>query len=208
MNTAQERLDAVSSSVEKLRNFRQFLQTEKEAAEKVVEEEKYKVDLYQRSSEIFKNWLEDSVRENIDSMAELATSGLQHVIYDQNLTFKVHQESKYNRIAMKFILNDDGVEGDPLNSFGGGPAVLISLILRLAVMARLQMGKLLILDESMASLANHYVPNAADFMRQLAEETGINILMVTHNNEFTQRAHLAYEGTKDGHLKLRKVQSS
>ncbi len=94
---------------------------------------------------------------------------------------------------MKFVVEHDGNEGDPLQSFGGGAACVISLVLRLAVMARLDMGNVLLLDESMAALANAYVPNAGQFMKQLAEQTGINILMVTHNPEFLRLSHLAYE---------------
>jgi len=86
--------------------------------------------------------------------------------------------------------------------------VLISLVLRLAVMARMKMGNLLMLDESMVSLANKYVPAAAEFLHQLAEQTGVNILMVTHNPEFIAHAHIAYEGYKDKSLKLRRFRGT
>jgi DNA repair exonuclease SbcCD ATPase subunit len=161
--------------------------------------------LYQKCSELFKLWLEDSIEKNVNSISELTSSGLHHVIYDQQINFKIHQEPKLNRLAMQFILEQDGVEGDPLDSFGGGAAALISFVLRLAVMTRMSMGNLLLLDESMSALANKYVPAAAAFMRELSEKTGINILMVTHNPEFLQQAHVAYEGHKDGSLKLKRL---
>jgi hypothetical protein len=46
----------------------------------------------------------------------------------------------------------------------------------------------------MSALANKYVPAAAEFMRHISEKTGVNILMVTHNEEFMSNAHIAYEG--------------
>ena len=170
----------------------------------------YRADLRMKESEIFKRWLEDMLEENINSMEHLVTAALAHVIHDQKLAFRIRQEQQYNRIAMKFGLEqetDNGtVEGDPMNSFGGGAAVLISLVLRIAVMTRMKMGNLLLLDESMVALANAYVPNAAAFIRQLSEKTGINILMVTHNPAFLEYAHTAYEGTSDGTcLKLREL---
>ena len=165
----------------------------------------YESNLYQKCSEIFKKWLEDSIEHNVGSIADLVSSGLQHIIYDQDLEFKIKQEMKYNRVAMRFILEQDGVEGDPLLSYGGGTAVVASLILRLAVMTRMNMGNLLILDESMVALANVYVPQAAMFIRQLSEKTGVNILMVTHNSEFINHAHSVYEGRKDLSLKLTKL---
>jgi DNA repair exonuclease SbcCD ATPase subunit len=167
----------------------------------------YRAELFQKCSDIFKAWLEDLLEKNVGSMGKLVTNGLRHIIHDQNLTFKLMQEMKFNRISMKFLIEDDGVEGDPMASFGGGAVLISSFILRLAIISRLGMGNLLLLDESMHALANKYVPDAASFMRQLAERTGVNILMVTHNEEFLDHAHVSYEGWKDDssfHLRRRK----
>jgi DNA repair exonuclease SbcCD ATPase subunit len=202
---ATERLKQLKDGIARLGTYRDILQSQMTALEKEESDASYKADLHQRCSEVFKTWLEDSMKRNVDSMAQLATTGLQHVIHDQKLTFHIKQEPKYNRLAMRFVLEDNGVEGDPIQSYGGGAAVIISFVLRIAVMARMKMGNLLILDESMLALSNSYVPSAAAFMRQLAEETGINILMVTHNPEFLNHAHIAYEGHKDGSLKLKKL---
>jgi ABC-type lipoprotein export system ATPase subunit len=57
-------------------------------------------------------------------------------------------------------------------------------------------------------LANAYVPAAASFMRQLSEQTGVNILMVTHNPEFLHNAHTAYEGHKTDSLQLKSIVTS
>jgi ABC-type molybdenum transport system ATPase subunit/photorepair protein PhrA len=159
-------------------------------------------ELLQKSSDVFKNWLDDSLRENVGVISDLVTTGLQHIIHDQKLVFKIKQEMKFNRLSMRFIIEENGVEGDPMASFGGGAVLTASFILRLAIMSRLGMGNLLLLDESMHALANKYVPAAASFMRQLSEQTGINILMVTHNEEFLNHAHISYEGQKNDSLQL------
>jgi ABC-type molybdenum transport system ATPase subunit/photorepair protein PhrA len=164
------------------------------------------VGVYAKCSEIFKSILEEAVEANINSIADLVTTGLKFIINDQELVFKIRQEHKNNRISMKFSLIQDGVEGDPLSSFGGGAAVVISLILRIAIMQRMNMGNLLILDESMVALANAYVPDAAAFMKQLSEKTGIHILMVTHNPEFVTNSHTAYEGYKSDSLHLKRIE--
>ncbi len=206
LQDTQNRLKTLRDGVAKLGTYRDLLQSRKNHLEKEESSMMYKSELYQKCSEIFKTWLEDSMKRNVDSMAELATTGLRHIIHDQHLTFSIRQEPKYNRLAMRFVLEQNGVEGDPIASFGGGAAVIISFVMRIAVMARMKMANLLILDESMAALANVYVPAAGAFMRQIAEETGINILMVTHNQEFLNHAHIAYEGRKeDGTLHLRRM---
>lgn len=212
----QELLDDFEALRERIRTakaHRQILRSQAAKLEVEEAEARRKADVYQRCSEICKKWLEESLAKNVHSMADLATMGLRHVIKDQNLTFRVQQEAKYNRMAMKFILEEKGedgsvIEGDPLNSYGGGAAAVISLVLRLAVMSRMKMGNLLLLDESMIWVSAAYVANAAAFMRHLAERTGVNILMVTHNPEFIANAHTSYEGHKDGSLKLRKLRTA
>ena len=189
-----ERLAKLKEDIGKVSAYRDVLRSQIASGEREIESLRYEADLEQKSAEVFKAWLEDLLKTNVDSISELATRGLRYVIHDQELTFKIHQEPKYNRLSMSFLIEEDGVEGDPVDSFGGGPVVVASLILRLGVMARMGMGNLLLLDESMFALANKYIPTAADFMRQLSERMGVNILMVTHNEEFMNNAHVAYEG--------------
>ena len=192
----EQRFSQLQDDMQQLCIYRDLLRRRVESSRAEENKLRYRADLYQKCAEIIKAWLEDSLQSNVDSIADLATSGLQHIITDQTLSFQIQQEQKYNRVAMRFIIDDNGVAGDPIDSFGGGAVSIISLVMRLAVMARMKMGNLLLLDESMGALANRYVPGAASFMRQLADQTGINILMVTHNDEFMDHAHVAYEGEK------------
>ena len=200
------RLSGLRKELDKLTVLRESSVTRLGVLQKNSEELAYELDLNSKCSEIFKNMLEKAIEVNVSSISELVTSGLKHIIEDQALTFQIKQEHKNNRIAMKFTVEQDGVEGDPLSSFGGGAAVVISLILRIAIMRRMGLGNLLILDESMVALANAYVPKAASFMRELSEKTGIHILMVTHNPEFIANSHTAYEGSKVDSLSLIKVE--
>lgn len=206
------RLNCLEKNFQRVSFYKESLDKKLSELESEENSYKYKIELRQKESEIFKRWLEDSLEKSINSMADVSTSALKHIIYDQNLNFKILQEPKYNRIAMKFILEDSDssgiTQGDPVSSYGGGAAVVISLVLRLAIMARLKMANLLLLDESMVALNNAYVPSAASFLRQISEEIGINILMVTHNSEFLSHAHVSYEGYKDSSLKLKKIKSS
>jgi DNA repair exonuclease SbcCD ATPase subunit len=201
----QDRYNAVCNNYSKADILRTSAIKRRDSAIESKKSHEYKAQLNARCAELFKHLLEKSIDDNVNSISDLVTSGLNSIIEDQDLRFKINQEHKNNRIAMKFILEQDGNSGDPLNSFGGGAAVVISLILRLAVMKRIGKANLLLLDESMVALANAYVPNAAQFMRELSEKTGVNILMVTHNPEFIQNAHCAYEVTKSDHLEIRRV---
>lgn len=202
------RLDDLKSGVSRLSAYKDLLMSQAKSAEDRAESLNNRGVLMQKSSDVFKEWLDDSLKQNVGAISDLVTTGLRHIINDQKLTFKIKQEMKYNRLSMQFVIEDNGVEGDPMSSFGGGAVLTASLILRLAIMSRLGMGNLLLLDESMHALANKYVPGAASFMRQLSEQTGINILMVTHNDEFLNYAHTSYEGRKEGSLRLHNRKAS
>jgi len=203
VSVLESKFHNISRKLDKLNAYQSLLSNRLAKASIESQDHKYKSELYLKCSTIFKRWLEDSIERNVESISELTTTGLNYIIHDQPLKFLIKQEQKNNRISMKFALEQDGFEGDPLCSYGGGAAVVISLILRLSIMQRLGLGNLLILDESMVALANTYVPNAASFIRQLSEKTGVNILMVTHNPEFLNGAHTAYEGFKSDSLHLK-----
>ena len=203
----KSRMCVLKGNINKVKIYRDILQDRIGSGESEIQSLEYSSGLQQKSSEVFKGWLEDLLESNVNSIADLATSGLKHIIHDQDLTFSIKQELKRNRLSMRFVMEEGEAEGDPLFSFGGGAVLIISLILRLAIMSRMKMGNLLLLDESLFALADHYVPSAGDFMKQLSERTGINILMITHNSEFLHHAHISYEGQKKDSLRLRRLVS-
>ncbi len=201
----QSRLSALKAGIQKVQTYRNIIRAQTESDEAKSKSLKYKADLYQRCAEVFKKWLEDSLQNNVGSMADLTTSALRHIIHNQDLSFHIRQDPRLSRLNMKFTVEEDGNEGDPIDNHGGGAAMIASLILRLSVMTRLRMANLLVLDEPLSGLSKIYLPAAGAFIRRLAEETGVNILMVTHTEEFLEQAHVAYEGRKeDGRLQLRK----
>lgn len=205
MSNLFKEFEDFNNSVERVSALSDYIGTRIDSTSKELEALKYRSSLYQKCSEVIKVWLENMLDKNVNSIADLVTNGLDHIIDDQDIKFHIKQEAKYNRISMRFAMEADGNEGDPMDSYGGGAVLISSLILRLAIMSRLKMANLLMLDESLNALAVKYIPQCGEFMRQLSEKTGVNILMVTHCDEFLNHAHTAYEGSsvyvgeKNGH---------
>jgi DNA repair exonuclease SbcCD ATPase subunit len=200
-----DKIKSLSDNITTISAAKRFLESRLDECDSKIKSSEYSIELCNKIQQLFKSWLEESIDKNINSISELTTNGLKQVIDDQDIQFKIIPEQKGGRLCMRFAVEHDGVEGDPLSNFGGGASAVIAVILRLSIMSRLSMNKLLILDESLSALANAYVPNAADLLRNLSSEMGINILMVTHNPEFLDRSNISYEGIlKDGSLKLNK----
>ncbi len=67
-----------------------------------------------------------------------------------------------------------------------------SILLRVVVLSRRGLRPLLILDESLAAVAEQYVPQVGSFLKLLAERMSIDILVVTHNPVLVESANVAY----------------
>lgn len=154
---------------------------------------------------LFQSWITTVVDQNVNSISELVTSGLSNVIDDQNLQFKINQEAKNNKSVFTIQMINNGIESDPIEGTGGGIASLISTIIRFSLTAKFGLSKLILLDETLSSLSNAYVPAAAAFLRELCKEFGIDILMVTHNPDFINESDTSYEAINDGKLKLKRI---
>ena len=52
--------------------------------------------------------------------------------------------------------------------------------------------RLLVLDETFAHVSEEYLPAVSGFLRDLVEETGLQIIMVTHQPELASAADKVY----------------
>jgi ABC-type dipeptide/oligopeptide/nickel transport system ATPase component len=154
------------------------------------------------------------VLDHVKSIEKVVSEGLRTIFADQDLSFEAEVSQRYNKIAIDFVIRQDNdrvpVRGHPLVSFGGGPASIASLILRVIAMLRLKRWPFLALDETLAAVSDDYIDQTGLFLRKLSETTGIAILLVTHKQAFLDHAVVAYRGVEiveDGgtrHLKLQR----
>lgn len=163
--------------------------------------------LLEKVSELFKHLLNKYVYEYAESFSEIVTEGLQSIYHDQDVGLDIEVEQKRGKVYANFVIVSNGERGDPLKSFGGGVSSVVSLLMRVLVVLKAGMARYLILDESLASLSEHYVEPCGDFLRKLCAELDVNILLVTHNQDFVDQADTAYLGTAgtNERLQLKKI---
>lgn len=128
----------------------------------------------------------------------LVTEGLQ-TIFDASLTFHIVSTNKAKTAGIEFLvrsaLADDAVETPVMDARGGGLAATIGFLLRVVVMLLSDDGKrenLLVLDETFAHVSDEYLEPLGQFLRQIVDRSGIQILLVTHQPEFTEYADKVY----------------
>ena len=139
-----------------------------------------------------------------NSIEGLVTRGLQ-AIFDSTLSFHIIQTTKNNSSYVEFVVRDtysDGTiqETSVMEARGGGLAATIGFLLRLVVMLlsnRDGRDNILILDETFAHVSAEYLEPLGEFLREIKEKTGVQIIMVTHQPEFIDYADTVYKFSQE-----------
>lgn len=127
----------------------------------------------------------------------LVTRALQ-VIFDENLSFRLVTEVRANRTEVGFVLRsrygDTEVDTPVLEARGGGMAAVVGFVLRLVVLL-LTPGarRILFLDESFGMVSAEYEPRLAEFLREVADKAGVQIVLITHSKAYDDLADASYE---------------
>lgn len=136
---------------------------------------------------------------NIERIEILVNSALASIFYDQEITFKIKQETKRNLNCYSFVTLKDGVEGS-IHSFGGGVMAIEAMVLKILFNLLSKRYPLLILDESLSFVSEKYIEGTSKFIKELSEEFDIPIVLVTHQDSFESNAdnsiHIQKENNK------------
>jgi hypothetical protein len=201
--------------VTRVRALRDQLASELEAKERELESLSSRLAILAKVSELYLMLMDRMVKGQVKAIDEIVTHGFQTIFFDQNLRFETELASKYNKISAEFFVCDGdpsngGTRGDPMESYGGGPAVIASLILRILTLLRLKRRKFLLLDETLFAVSDDYVENTSLFLKGLAQTMGLDIFLVTHKQSYVDYAPIAYHADtkiEEGrnHLTLRRA---
>jgi len=163
---------------------------------------------YELVSLLFQNISEQQQAVLIEKIERLVSLGLRSV-FEEDMTFIIKMQSKADQMNASFRLRDaTGLETDIMDAKGGGVAVLVGVLLQI-VMLTLMRGRLaqvLFLDESFSHVSDEYVPRVAVLMNTLANKLGMQIVLVTHQPEFSEDADKVYRfAKKDGQTVVTKI---
>ncbi len=127
-----------------------------------------------------------------DKVEGLVTAGLQ-TIFGGGYSFSVEVKTLRGQAAMEFTVSRDGVVRDPMDSHGGGLVNIVSMVLRLVIVALTPgLSRTVVLDEPFAHLSQGYIEGVSRFIREIVDSTGIQLLIVSHEAEIAEVADKAY----------------
>lgn len=121
-----------------------------------------------------------------NQIASVVTKGLQ-TVFDKPYIFKIEFEKKRGRTEAHLIFEKDGIEFDPLTECGGGLIDIAALTLRVAclMLSKPKARPVIILDEPFKNVSKEkgYLDKVPLFLNGLADDMGIQIIVVTHIDE-------------------------
>lgn len=128
----------------------------------------------------------------------LVTRGL-HSVFGDELSFHIVTSQRGKQATVEFIVRStlaDGrvIDTDIMAARGGGLAAVVGFLLRLVVLllSRPRRDSVLVLDEPFAHLSKEYTPLMAEFLRDLTDKSGVQIILVSHQDEFLDVADKRY----------------
>lgn len=170
------------------------------------------LEIYDKATALLTSLGEERQFAAQEAIEQLVTRGLQR-IFDETLSFHIIQDVKARRAEVNFVVRSNlssgrVVETDVMDARGGGLAATVGFLLRLVILLLRDDAKkdnLLVLDETFAHVSDEYLPPLGEFLREIVDKTGVQILMVTHQPEFTEYADVVYRFTaKDGKTLVQK----
>lgn len=194
-----KRVRSLQTSATRLRAVRDQLASDLGVKEEEIVQLTHRQEVLTKVSELYRVLMDQMVMGQVRTIETIVSEGLKTIFFDQDLSFKAEVSSKYNKVSVEFFICEGdpehgGVKGSPLDSFGGGPASVASLILRVLTLLRLKRKKLLLLDETLAAVSDDYIEPTAQFLQKLTETSGLTVLLVTHKTAFLEHSKVAYQG--------------
>lgn len=193
------RLDDLLAKATRLQAVRDQIQSDLEARQSEIAVLTRRQETLTKVTELYRVLMDSMIMGQVQTIEKVINEGIRTIFYDQDLTFMAEVGTSRGKISVDFFLakgdpERGGFKGSLMESFGGGPASVTSLLLRILTLLRLKRRKLLILDETLGAVSDDYIEGTGTLLRKLAETSGLDILLVTHKAAFLDHAKVSYQG--------------
>lgn len=146
--------------------------------------------------------IDDIISKFSDSLLrkleELLTIGLKKIFYDRDYSIQIKVVDKRNSKCVEMLLNDSGNLIPIKNSsVAGGVLVVIAAIIQIFYIVNLpNVRNYLFLDEQFSQISAQYIDTFMEFVKAMCNETGLSIVLITHDNKFMKYGDRVYTADK------------
>lgn len=138
-------------------------------------------------------------------LEDLLTIGLKKIFYDRNYAIVIKVVDKRNTKCVEMLLNDDGnLISVKDSNVAGGILVVIASIIQIFYILNLDVDKYLFLDEQFSQISEQYIDGFMEFIKALCDDTGLSIVLITHDSKFMKYGDRVYTADK-GKFTLKEI---
>ena len=193
MDSVEESVRFGIQEVKSLINQLPALQEAKEYNEKNIKKQEEYLKFINTSKEYYVKAIDIMYEESIGALKETLNSALRYIVYDKNYNCNLILDDKRGAKTLELTLVDldEDFEVDLKDGAGQGIRTIISFILKAYYLIN-KGSRVLFLDEKYSALSEHYVPRFFEFLKKMAEEKGIIVVLITHDTRFMDYADNIY----------------
>lgn len=171
---------AVNRKLAEFNSARAAVRTEEDSLEKSVQHQQ----ACEEAQELAQHVAQQVQQQAHDQIAGVVSRCLS-AVFDEPYIFRIVFERKRGRTEARLSFERDGMEVDPLTASGGGVVDVAAFALRLSclMLAQPPLRRVMILDEPFRFVSEDYRERVRKLLETLAEEMGVQFVLVTHMNE-------------------------
>lgn len=205
MNLKSSMLHSWSNSLERKKGKLEALVSQKEQREGQIEQAVVHLENLQVARSIIQKAAQLTQEKLSSHISDLVSLALRSV-FPEPYEFQVVFENRRNTMECDLSFVKDGHEYKPLDSCGYGAADVASFALRVAYWSLGDTRPLLIWDEPFRQLDKKKQPLAAEMVKRLSKELGLQVIIITHSEELAECADQVFHvSIKNGLSKITSV---
>lgn len=149
--------------------------------------------------------------KHIDQIKKLLDIALRTIFYDRQYSVELEFDDKRGARTVEFFLIEHVTdeEGNPQiiksafdGGIGGGVLCVVGFVLQVYYIFYYKLNPILFADEAFSQLSDQYIDNLMVFIKQLADQRGMKIVLVAHDPRFIERADRTYQVEEGGKVTL------
>jgi len=143
----------------------------------------------------------EMVQQNLEKRINTIVQMALDIVFDSAPEFTLNIVQRRNQTEADILV--DGLK--PLESDAGGVIDIIAFALRLALWSIKPNRKTFIIDEPFRNLSKDLQPRAAEMLKTLSDNLGVQIIMVSHHtvaSEYADKTFFCEKRNKKSHISI------
>jgi len=169
-----------------------------QALKKTIDDRVANVDVLNSVTDLLQKYSslkEDEIKTKID---KVITKGLKAIFPDESFESQIDFEIKRGQAVAEPKLVTGEMKTDIVDADSGGVANVVGFLYQLLILAQRKprQRQIIIADEPFKNLSKEYLEPTGAFIRMLSERLGIQIVLITHQDELKDIGDKVYRFSK------------